>query len=133
MTIFVVFMLTGRRRGQADAARQIYLAAIQRSDLDWPEAVYEALSRFETVHGSIETTLQSARKIEKESEKLARRREKVAREQAAYQYTETQVMSEIAEAEPVAEEVTTSVVAAPATDTETSIKRYVAIPVLADR
>lgn len=54
------------------------MTAIQRSDLDWPEAVYEAFTQFESIHGTVETILLAARKIEKESEKLARRREKTA-------------------------------------------------------
>lgn len=67
-----------RRRGQYAAARAIYVTAIQRSDLDWPEAVYEAFTQFENIHGTVDTILQASRKIEKESEKLARRREKTA-------------------------------------------------------
>lgn len=46
--------------------------------------MFEAFLRFENVHGGIETVIQTARKIDKETEKLARRREKVAKEQVAY-------------------------------------------------
>lgn len=59
------------------------MTAIQRSDLDWPEAIYEAFTQFENIHGTVETILLAARKIEKESEKLARRREKTAQTLAA--------------------------------------------------
>lgn len=50
--------------------------------MDWPEAVYEAFHRFEQVHGTGATIAQSQRRIEKESEKLARRREKATQSQA---------------------------------------------------
>ncbi len=76
------------RRGNTDAARQIFTLAVQRSDLDWPEMVYEAFTQFEAIHGTL-TTVSDARKlIEKEQEKLAKRRQKAAQEQyqAAVQY-----------------------------------------------
>lgn len=73
------------------AAREGYTTAIQRSDLDWPEAVYEAFAQFESIHGTVETVFQTARKIEKESEKLARRREKTAQTMAQQVPVEAEV------------------------------------------
>ncbi|TYJ56665.1 hypothetical protein B9479_002595 [Cryptococcus floricola] len=72
------------RRDDASAARDIFEDAIARTDLDWPEAVYEAFIQFEIVHGDPSTLLQTKKKIEKEQEKLARRRAKEAAAQEQY-------------------------------------------------
>jgi hypothetical protein len=66
-------------------ARAIYAAAIQRSDLDWPEAVFEAYLQFEDIHGTVDSILQIRSKIAKETQRLARRREK-QQEQLAAEY-----------------------------------------------
>jgi hypothetical protein len=71
------------RRGNFSEAKQILVAAIQRSDLDWPEMVYEALTQFEAIHGDLDSIKESRILIEKETEKLAKRRQKIAEQ---YQY-----------------------------------------------
>ncbi|WVQ78414.1 hypothetical protein IAT38_000500 [Cryptococcus sp. DSM 104549] len=73
------------RRGDEDSARELFTNAIHRSDLDWPEAVYEAFIQFETIHGTLETLSKTKKKIEVAQEKLAKRREKEAQEAQAYQ------------------------------------------------
>ncbi|GMK58444.1 hypothetical protein CspeluHIS016_0504760 [Cutaneotrichosporon spelunceum] len=76
---------TQARYGDVDGARERYNKAIQRPDLDWPEAVFEAFVTFENVHGSLET-LQAARKhIGTAQKKLNRRREREAQAQQAQQ------------------------------------------------
>nr|XP_019000213.1 uncharacterized protein I203_07372 [Kwoniella mangroviensis CBS 8507]OCF63674.1 hypothetical protein I203_07372 [Kwoniella mangroviensis CBS 8507] len=72
------------RRGQLDLARSSFFKAIQRSDLDWPEAVYDALIQFEHVHGTLDSLLDARTKIEREQEKLSKRREKAALETQQY-------------------------------------------------
>ncbi|WVQ71771.1 hypothetical protein IAR50_001312 [Cryptococcus sp. DSM 104548] len=72
------------RRDDPSAARDIFEDAIARTDLDWPEAVYEAFIQFELVHGDPNTLLQTKKKIEKEQDKLARRRAKEAAAQEQY-------------------------------------------------
>jgi hypothetical protein len=67
-------------------ARTRYAAAIQRSDLDWPEAVYEAFMQFENVHGTGQTIKETTDRITKEAGKVARRREKQAEEYQAVAY-----------------------------------------------
>jgi hypothetical protein len=67
------------RRGNIESARAILSAAIQRSDLDWPETVYEAYTQFENVHGTAQTLTDALARIDKESEKLNRRRQKQSR------------------------------------------------------
>ena len=69
------------RRGHIEEARHTYVTAIQRSDLDWPEAIHDAFILFENLHGSLQTLLDAAKKVEKEQEKVARRREKAAQTQ----------------------------------------------------
>ncbi|KAK4688382.1 squamous cell carcinoma antigen recognized by T-cells 3, partial [Tremellales sp. Uapishka_1] len=69
------------RQGNIEQTRQLFLNGISRSDLDWPEAVYEAFAQFENVHGTLETLAESEKKIDKEREKVTRRREKAAQEQ----------------------------------------------------
>lgn len=69
------------RRGGITEARQAFITAIQRSDLDWPEAVYDAFVQFENVHGDLTTLLRATKAIGREKEKLVRRREKAAAEQ----------------------------------------------------
>ncbi|WVR06547.1 hypothetical protein IAU60_003578 [Kwoniella sp. DSM 27419] len=54
--------------------------AIHRSDLDWPEAVFEAFLQFEQLHGSLDSLLEAKKAISREQEKLVRRREKAAAE-----------------------------------------------------
>lgn len=72
------------RQEQVDSARTVYSEAIQRSDLDWPEAVYQAYELFENVHGTFETLTAARKAIDHEKKKVARRREKqAAQEQAA--------------------------------------------------
>ncbi|ORX37192.1 hypothetical protein BD324DRAFT_681110 [Kockovaella imperatae] len=66
------------RRKNFDAARSIYTSAMNRSDLDWPEAVSEAWLRFEHIHGTVETLVAAQRAVEVEMLKLARRRERDA-------------------------------------------------------
>ncbi|WWD05336.1 hypothetical protein V865_003409 [Kwoniella europaea PYCC6329] len=61
-----------------------FFKAIQRSDLDWPEAVYDALIQFEHVHGTLDSLLDARTKIEREQEKLSKRREKAALETQQY-------------------------------------------------
>ncbi|WVQ65310.1 uncharacterized protein L199_003486 [Kwoniella botswanensis] len=61
-----------------------FFKAIQRSDLDWPEAVYDALIQFEHVHGTLDSLLDARTKIEREQEKLSKRREKAALETQKY-------------------------------------------------
>jgi len=75
-----------RRRGQIDKAREILSAAIGRTDLDWPEVVYEAMLQFETIHGDLSTLADATSKIEAEQQKLARRREKANQEQLQQYY-----------------------------------------------
>jgi len=75
-----------RRRGHSDKARAILTTAIGRTDLDWPEAVYEALLQFEMIHGDLSSLADAASKIEAEQHKLARRREKANQEQMQQYY-----------------------------------------------
>jgi hypothetical protein len=63
--------------------------------LDWPEAVYEAFIQFEDVHGDIDSMLQTRNRITKETQKLARRREK-QQEQLAAEYAEQTVAQQSA-------------------------------------
>jgi hypothetical protein len=112
--------LTRRRRGDLAQTRQLFERAIQRSDLDWPEAVYEAYIQFETVHGDLGSLLQATTHIEKEQEKVTRRREKVAQQQMEQYH--------MAAAEPAATEVEVAapVEAAPeppADETDQQLKR----------
>ncbi|KAL7420568.1 Splicing factor [Cryptotrichosporon argae] len=81
----------------ADAARRTYVHAIQRADLDWPEAVYEAFEQFENVHGDLESLRAAQKRIEVEKTKVARRREKEAQRQAE-QVAAYQTYAEPAEA-----------------------------------
>lgn len=71
------------RQGHYLEAKQILVAAIHRSDLDWPEMVYEALAQHEAIHGDLESIKESRLLVERESEKLAKRRQKAAEQ---YQY-----------------------------------------------
>ncbi|EAL22747.1 hypothetical protein CNBB1950 [Cryptococcus deneoformans B-3501A] len=73
------------RRDDVDRAREIFEKSIQRTDLDWPEAIYEAFIQLEVVHGTPQTLQDTRKKIEKEQEKVAKRREKAAAEANAYQ------------------------------------------------
>ncbi|KAK8858792.1 hypothetical protein IAR55_003022 [Kwoniella newhampshirensis] len=73
------------RRGSLDQARDLFVKSIQRHDLDWPEAVYEAFVQFENVHGELGTVLEAKQHIEREQEKVAKRREKAAFEAQSYQ------------------------------------------------
>ena len=85
-----------RRRKNIDAAREILVAAMKRTDLDWPEAVSEAWLRFENIHGSMETLVAAQKTIEAEMQKLSRRREKDARLQMQ-QYQTTMVAAQPAD------------------------------------
>ncbi|WOO76790.1 putative RNA-binding protein [Vanrija pseudolonga] len=66
------------RTGDLEAARHVYESAIQRTDLDWPEAVYEAFILFENVYGDLDTLLKARRSIAREQQKVNRRRQKQA-------------------------------------------------------
>ena len=89
-----------RRRGSVDAAREILNAAIQRSDLDWPEAIFEAMLRLEMVHGSLETLAETETIVEEASQKLTRRRAKEAEKQMAqYNYSAVQTAEAVAQDE----------------------------------
>jgi hypothetical protein len=115
---------TQARYGDLVGARELYDKAIQRPDLDWPEAVFEAFTTFENVHGSLET-LQTARKhIGTAQKKLNRRREREAQaQQAAYAQQQQQqaeaaapvaaVEPAAAPAEPVAEPMAVDSIAPP--------------------
>ncbi|WWC70988.1 uncharacterized protein I206_104941 [Kwoniella pini CBS 10737] len=72
------------RHSRIEQARDIFHKAIQRSDLDWPEAVYEALIRFENTHGTLGSLLDAKKRISREQEKLTKRREKAALEIQQY-------------------------------------------------
>ncbi|CAK9779644.1 hypothetical protein CC85DRAFT_289288 [Cutaneotrichosporon oleaginosum] len=97
---------TQARYGDVDGARERYNKAIQRPDLDWPEAVYEAFITFENVHGTLEA-LQTARKhIATAQKKLNRRREREAQaQQAAYAQQQQQQQAEAAASQAVSEPV----------------------------
>lgn len=64
------------RRGNLAQSRHILTTAMQRSDLDWPEMIYESLTQLEAVHGDLDSIKSSRMLIERESEKLAKRRQK---------------------------------------------------------
>ncbi|WVW84930.1 hypothetical protein I302_106966 [Kwoniella bestiolae CBS 10118] len=87
-------------------ARQIFLKAIHRSDLDWPEAVYDALIQFELVHGTLDSLFDARSTIDKEKDKLLKRREKVAMDQQQYMISAdgTDAVADSA-SQPVAEQV----------------------------
>lgn len=76
------------RRNKLDIVRSIFVNSIERTDLDWPEAVYEAFLRFETIHGSLQTLAQAMAKIDTEQQKLERRRQKASQEQMNQYYTQ---------------------------------------------
>lgn len=84
------------RRGNVAGARQIFATAIQRSDLDWPEAVYEAYLQFEDVHGSVDSILQTRSKIAKETQRLARRRERQQEQSLAEHPVQETVVAPVA-------------------------------------
>lgn len=94
------------RYGDLDGARERYTKAVQRYDLDWPEAVFEAFTTFENVHGSLETVLSTRKHITQAQKKLSRRREREAQaqaaEQAAYAQQQADAVAAAAAAEPVA-------------------------------
>nr|XP_019045381.1 hypothetical protein I302_05770 [Kwoniella bestiolae CBS 10118]OCF24311.1 hypothetical protein I302_05770 [Kwoniella bestiolae CBS 10118] len=94
------------RHGQIEDARQIFLKAIHRSDLDWPEAVYDALIQFELVHGTLDSLFDARSTIDKEKDKLLKRREKVAMDQQQYMISAdgTDAVADSA-SQPVAEQV----------------------------
>nr|XP_031864419.1 uncharacterized protein CI109_000333 [Kwoniella shandongensis]KAA5531491.1 hypothetical protein CI109_000333 [Kwoniella shandongensis] len=86
------------RRGALDDARELFIKSIQRHDLDWPEAIYEAFIQFENVHGGLDTLFEARQHIEKEQEKVTKRREKAALEAQSYQqYTAPAPVEETAE------------------------------------
>ncbi|WVF68817.1 hypothetical protein IAT40_003590 [Kwoniella sp. CBS 6097] len=84
------------RSGNVERARETFQKSIQRSNLDWPEAVYEAYTQFESIHGSLADLLDAYTRIEKEREKVMRRREKVALESQAIQEQETATQAAVA-------------------------------------
>lgn len=100
------------RYGDLDGARERYTKAVQRPDLDWPEAVFEAFTNFENVHGSLETFVAARKQIAVAQKKLNRRREREAQaqqaQQAAYAQQQAEAMAAAAPveaAEPQAEVV----------------------------
>ncbi|WWC62824.1 uncharacterized protein I303_105422 [Kwoniella dejecticola CBS 10117] len=66
------------RHGEIERARDVFHKALERSDLDWPEAVHEALLRFECVHGKLDSLLDAQKRIDRQMEKVIKRREKAA-------------------------------------------------------
>ncbi|KAL1413103.1 Splicing factor [Vanrija albida] len=81
------------RLGDLEAARQVYESTIQRTDLDWPEAVYEAFILFENVYGELPTLLVARHSIAREQQKVNRRRQKQAEQtqQAALEAYQAEV------------------------------------------
>jgi hypothetical protein len=77
-----------RRRGNIDTARSTFTDGIERTDLDWPEAVFEAFLRFETIHGDLNTLAEATNRIYVEEVKLAKRRQKATQEQLNQYYAE---------------------------------------------
>lgn len=82
------------RRQDRTEARKTYATAIERTDLDWPEAVHEAYIQFETIHGTLDTLAQAKVAVKREQVKLAKRREKAAAEQYQYQYYQQQAQGQ---------------------------------------
>lgn len=70
------------RIGETEAARRLFIHAVGRRDLDWPEAVYDAFTLFENTHGTLETLREAKSKIHHEQLKLNRRRQKAAEAEA---------------------------------------------------
>lgn len=107
----------------------MYISYIQRADLDWPEAIYEAFTQFELIHGSVATIDSALQRINKESVKVTRRREKMAQHAVAQQPAATASVSEAAptigrEADAL-EPVTAQPEPALRTDESSVVKRYV--------
>jgi hypothetical protein len=75
------------RQGLIEEARKTLTAAMTRRDLDWPEAVFDASLLLENVHGSLQTLNQAREAIEREQNKVAKRREQV--QEIYYQPAET--------------------------------------------
>ena len=80
---------------------------MQRSDLDWPEAVHEALVRLETIHGTLQSLSEAEDLIAAELIKVNRRRLKAAQTQmeqyyqdAAYTTTATDTVEPVVAAAP---------------------------------
>lgn len=92
-----------RREGNIDNARETLLTAIQRTDLDWPEAVYEALIQFENVHGTLDSLADAIKQIEAEKQKLVKRREKAAQEQYQQYYEQQALVAQQAQIAAVTE------------------------------
>ena len=66
---------------------------MQRSDLDWPEAVFEALTQSENIHGTIATIQSASEVIEHEQEKLNRRRARAYAEVSVASTVDPQVVN----------------------------------------
>ncbi|OCF40172.1 hypothetical protein I317_05996 [Kwoniella heveanensis CBS 569] len=94
MTLLLTDVLS--RSGNVEAAREMFQKSIQRSNLDWPEAVYEAYMLFESIHGSLADIQDAEKRIEKEREKVMRRREKAAQEVQAVQEQDAGIQAAVA-------------------------------------
>jgi hypothetical protein len=64
----------------------MFITAVQRTDLDWPEAVHEAFMQFETVHGGLDNLASATQLLDKERIKLERRRAKAQEASQAIHY-----------------------------------------------
>lgn len=73
---------------------------MHQHDLDWPEAIFEALLQLEQVHGDVDTFLATIKAVDTEQLKLARRRE---RQQEVYYEAAEPVTAEVVEAPKVPE------------------------------
>lgn len=113
------------RRGNVAGARQMFAIAIQRSDLDWPEAVYEAYLQFEDVHGSVDSILQTRSKIVKETQRLARRRERQQEQSLAEYPVQETAVAPAPVTIPQPEEPSEVVVVETKANEDTETKRYV--------
>lgn len=130
MTILLASALA--RQDDVETARSTYHNAIKRSDLDWPEAVYEAFVMFENVYGTLETTIDARKRVEKEQQRVNRRRQKEAEKQAAAQpYVAAEVPQsaaaiDVTPAEPAA--VAVEGVAVPVETSENAVAPATAAP-----
>jgi RNA recognition motif-containing protein len=97
------------RVGDIDAARAAYTSAAPRWNLDWPEAVYEAWIRFESVQGTLDTVALARTTIAKEQVKVNRRRQKEAEKQQAEAAQQYAAAAAAAAAPVPAQEVVTEV------------------------
>lgn len=92
--------------GDIENARTTFTSAIQRVDLDWPEAVYSAFEMFENVHGTLESLTAARSAIDHEKKRLTRRREKQAAQEQAAAVAQYQAAEAAAAADATPVEVT---------------------------